>query len=49
MGWGKNKDLHRDWDKGDYKSPLTKIRIANPNQPGGFECANHIAQRFSRF
>jgi hypothetical protein len=34
VGLYKNRDLHRNWDKGDYKFPLTKLRIANPDQPG---------------
>ncbi len=28
----KNRDLHRNWDKGDYKSPLIKVRIAYPDE-----------------
>ena len=27
------------WDKGDYKSPVTKVRIANPDQPGASRIA----------
>ena len=34
LGYVKNRDLHRNRDKRDYKSPVTKVRIANPDQPG---------------
>ena len=39
LGYIKNRDLHRDWDKGDYKSPVSKLRIANPDQPGASRIA----------